>query len=66
MLSATVILNIKTFMAAFVGIVLLMIVANVMHWYPTRACPNCGGEVKITSRTCPHCLYRFNFYRFID
>jgi hypothetical protein len=60
---AEVILNLRVFMAVVLGLVLLLLLATIVYQHPSRPCPNCGGAVRITSRTCPHCMYQFSVFR---
>jgi hypothetical protein len=54
-----VILNIKTFGAAVVLVVALLIAVTLLYRHPTRQCHRCGRRVRLDQRICKHCGYDF-------
>jgi predicted amidophosphoribosyltransferase len=56
---AAVILNIKTFGAAVVLVVALLIAVTLLYRHPTRQCHRCGQRVRLDQRVCRHCGYDF-------
>jgi hypothetical protein len=54
-----VILNIKTFGAAVVLVVALLIAVTLLYRHPTRQCHRCGRRVRLDQRVCKHCGYDF-------
>jgi hypothetical protein len=54
-----VILNIKTFGAAVVLVVLLLVAVSLLYRHPTRRCHRCGHKVRLDQRVCRHCGYDF-------
>jgi rRNA maturation endonuclease Nob1 len=54
-----VILNIKTFGAAVVLVVGLLIAVSILYRHPARRCHECGRRVRLDQRVCMHCGYDF-------
>lgn len=61
---ATVVLDIKIVMSALGGLVILLILVSRLYNHPSRPCPNCGRTIRVTSRTCRHCLYELVTFQF--
>jgi predicted amidophosphoribosyltransferase len=54
-----VLLNIKTFGAAVLLVVGLLIAVSFLYRHPTRRCHLCGRRVRLDQRVCRHCGYDF-------
>lgn len=61
---AIVTLNLQILLGVAAGLVLLLVVVSRLHRHPSRVCPNCGRDARLSSNTCRHCRYRFEFFRF--
>ena len=53
-------LNATIFIVTLLTALAIVIFAASMHRRPTRACHRCGEPVRLDSRSCPHCGYRFD------
>jgi predicted amidophosphoribosyltransferase len=62
--SLAVILNIKSFGLATLGLVGLLIAVTLLHRAPSRPCHRCGRSVRLERRICRHCGYEFEPIRF--
>jgi hypothetical protein len=54
-----VILNIKSFGAAVLIVVALLIAVTLLYRHPTRRCHHCDHRVRLDQRVCRHCGYDF-------
>ena len=54
-----VLLNIKSFGLAVLGVVALLIAVSAIYRHPTRRCHQCHRRVRLTQRICSHCGYDF-------
>jgi rRNA maturation endonuclease Nob1 len=53
------VLNIKSFGAAVLTVVGLLIAVSLLYRHPTRRCHHCGRRVRLDHRICRHCGYDF-------
>jgi len=58
-LTLAVLLNIKTFGAAVIGVIALLVAVSVLHRHPTRQCHRCGHRARLDLRICRRCGYDF-------
>ena len=58
-LALAVLLNIKSFGAAVLSVVGLLIAVSLMYRHPTRRCHRCHHRVRLDQRVCRHCGYDF-------
>jgi hypothetical protein len=54
-----VILNIKTFGAAVILVIALLIAVTLLYRHPTRRCHRCQHRVRLDQRVCRRCGYDF-------
>jgi predicted amidophosphoribosyltransferase len=54
-----VVLNIKSFGAAVLTVVGLLIAVSLLYRHPTRRCHRCDQRVRLDQRVCRHCGYDF-------
>ena len=54
-----VVLNIKSFGAAVLTVVGLLIAVSLLYRHPTRRCHRCDRRVRLDQRVCRHCGYDF-------
>jgi predicted amidophosphoribosyltransferase len=58
-LDTAILLNIKTFGAAVIAVIVLLVAVSLLYRHPTRRCHRCGHNVRLDQRTCKHCGYDF-------
>ncbi|MGH2957056.1 MAG: zinc ribbon domain-containing protein [Solirubrobacterales bacterium] len=54
-----VILNLKSFGAAVLVVVALLVAVTLLYRHPSRRCHQCGQRVRLDQRVCRHCGYDF-------
>jgi hypothetical protein len=59
-----VLLNLTSFGAATLGLVVLLVAVSLLYRAPTRPCHRCGARVALGRRVCRDCGYDFEPVRF--